>query len=378
MEMPELRIGGLRTRRPIVQGGMGVGISLSGLASAVANCGGVGVISTVGIGMNHPDFRKHQREANRIALKEEIRTAREKTRGVIGVNIMVALTDFDDHVDIALTEGIDVIFMGAGLPLRFSDRIPPERLRETKTCFMPIVSSGRAAQLVFSHWEKRFGRVPDGAVVEGPLAGGHLGFRKEQLEDPACALEILVPEVIATLRHFEQRSGRHLPVIAAGGIYTGSDIARFFDLGASGVQMGTRFVATHECDANVRFKEAYIAARPEDLTIIESPVGLPGRAIRNAFLDEVRAGERKPYRCAWTCLKTCPFKDAPYCIGDALLNAQRGQLDQGFPFAGANAWRVKEIVSVAALMQELETEYFAAVAARPAQNTTPQLVRQSR
>ena len=364
MQMPELHLGAFRARRPIVQGGMGVGISLSGLASAVANCGGIGVISTVGIGMNEPDFKKKQRIANRRALKSEIRLAREKADGIIGVNIMVALTDFEDHVDIALEEGVDVIFMGAGLPLKFSEKVPPERLRETKTCLVPIVSSGRAAQLVFSHWAKRFGRVPDGAVVEGPMAGGHLGFKKEQIFDPAFALEHLVPDVVATLERYEDQAGRKLPVIAAGGIYTGADIDRFLEMGASAVQLGTRFVATHECDADIRFKESYIKAGPDDLVIIESPVGLPGRAIRNAFLDDVRSGMKKPYRCPWTCLRTCPFKEAPYCIGDALISAKTGQLESGFPFAGANAWRVSEIVSVAELMQSLEDEYFAAVSAR--------------
>jgi nitronate monooxygenase len=364
MKMPELHIGELRARRPIVQGGMGVGISLSGLASAVANCGGIGVISTVGIGMHEPDFKKKARDANRRALKKEIRIAREKTTGIIGVNIMVALTDYDDHLDIALTEGIDVIFMGAGLPLKFSEKIPPERLRETKTCFVPIVSSGRAVKLVFSHWAKRFGRVPDGVVVEGPKAGGHLGFKKDQIADPAYALEHLVPAVIDALRPFEDVAGRHLPVIAAGGVYTGADIDRFLEMGASAVQLGTRFVATHECDADIRFKEAYLRAGPDDLVIIESPVGLPGRAIRNEFLDDVSSGTRKPYRCPWKCLRTCPFKEAPYCIGDALLSAKTGNLKHGFPFAGANAWRVNEIVSVAELMQELEDEYLEVVTAR--------------
>ena len=364
MKMPELHLGEFVARRPIVQGGMGVGISLSGLSSAVANCGGIGVISTVGIGMNEPDFKKKQRVANRRALKSEIRRAREKSDGIIGVNIMVALTDYDDHMDIALTEGIDIIFMGAGLPLRFSEKIPPERLRETKTCFVPIVSSHRAVKLVFSHWAKRFGRVPDGVVVEGPRAGGHLGFKKEQIADPAFALENLIPPVVEAIRPYEDLAGRKLPVIAAGGVYTGSDIDRFLEMGAAAVQLGTRFVATHECDADIRFKEAYLAAGRDDLVIIESPVGLPGRAIRNEFLDDVLSGTKKPYRCPWKCLRTCPFKEAPYCIGDALISAKTGELGQGFPFAGANAWRVNEIVSVAELMQSLEDEYLAVIAAR--------------
>lgn len=371
MILPPLDLGGLHVRRPIVQGGMGVGISLSGLASAVANAGGIGVISTVGIGMAEPDFRRHQQDANRRALEREIREARARTDGVVGVNIMVALTDFDDHVDIALTQGIDVIFMGAGLPLKFSEKISPDRLRAAKTAFVPIVSSARAARLVLSHWEKRFGRIPDGLVVEGPMAGGHLGFRKEQIEDPACRLERLIEEVLDAVRPFGDRAGRAVPVIAAGGVYTGADIDRFLSMGAAAVQMGTRFVATHECDADLRFKQAYVDAKRGDLVIIESPVGLPGRAIRNAFLEDVRAGEKKPYRCPWRCLRTCPFKEAPYCIGDALISAKRGDLEHGFTFAGANVWRVTEIVSVAELMQELEDGYLAAAKTRLGLATSP-------
>jgi nitronate monooxygenase len=155
-----------------------------------------------------------------------------------------------------------------------------------------------------------------------------------------------------------------VPVVAAGGVYTGDDIARWLERGAAGVQLGTRFVATHECDADIRFKQAFLAARREDLVVIESPVGLPGRAIRNAFLDDVAAGNKRPYRCPWKCLRTCPFKQAPYCIGDALIQAKNGEMEKGFPFAGANAWRVREIVPVRTLMASLVEECRAAGRAR--------------
>ncbi len=310
--------------------------------------------------MSEPDFKKKPKVANRRALVSEIRKARALTDGIIGLNIMVALTDYNEHVDTALDEGVDVIFLGAGLPLRFSEAVPPERLRETKTQIVPIVSSGRAVKLVFSHWAKKFGRIPDGVVVEGPRAGGHLGFKREQIEDPAFALEEIFPSVLDALKPFEERFERHLPAVAAGGVYTGRDIAKFLEMGASGVQLGTRFVATDECDADIRFKEAYLKARPSDLMIINSPVGLPGRAIRNAFLDDVAAGNKKPYRCSCRCLSSCPFKKAPYCIGDALMQAKTGNLENGFPFAGANAWRVNEIVPVRTLMNTLVGEYEAA------------------
>jgi nitronate monooxygenase len=361
MNVPTLAFGHLQAEVPIIQGGMGVGISLSGLSSAVANCGGIGVIATPCIGMNEPDFRKNPKGANSRALTAEIRKARSKSDGIIGVNIMIALTDYNELLEAALDEGVDVVFLGAGLPLRFSDAIPPERLRESTTQFVPIVSSGRAATLVFSHWERKFGRIPDGLVVEGPKAGGHLGFKKEQIEDPAFRLERIFPDVLDAVRPFEDRFDRPIPVVAAGGIYTGADIARYMEMGAAGVQLGTRFVATDECDADIRFKESYLRARRDDMVIIDSPVGLPGRAIRNAFLDDVGAGEKKPIRCPWRCLRTCPVKKAPYCIGEALINAKIGELENGFPFAGANAYRVNEIVPVRRLIGNLMAEYENAV-----------------
>lgn len=351
--MSPLRIGDLVAPLPIVQGGMGVGISLSGLASAVAREGGIGVIATAGIGMFEPDFATNFREANVRALRREIRRARSLADGPIGVNIMVALTNFDEMVQVSIEEGVDVIFSGAGLPLN----LPQLRPEGCCTKLVPIVSSGRAAAIICKRWTERYGYLPDAFVVEGPLAGGHLGFRPEQLDDPAYALERLVPQVIEAVRPYAERYGREIPVIAAGGIYTGADIHKFLKLGAAGVQMATRFVATHECDAADRFKQTYIEARPEDIVIIKSPVGLPGRAIRNDFLAAVERGERKPFTCPYHCIRTCDFRGSPYCIAMALTNAQRGNLEEGFAFAGANAWRVREIVPVRELIQSLVEEY---------------------
>jgi len=356
-KMPGLKIGNLTLNTPIVQGGMGVGISLSGLASAVANQGGIGVISSVALGLLNDDKNMKYREANLEILRQEIRKARQKTNGVIGLNIMVAMTDYEDLLRTAIEEEVDIVFMGAGLPLRFPKGFTPEMIRECKTHFAPIVSSGRAAQLVLKHWEKKFGRIPDAVVVEGPKAGGHLGFKKEQIFDPAYQLENLIPEVVAAVAVFEERLNKKIPVIAAGGIYTGADIRKFLELGASGIQMGTRFVATHECDASEKFKQAYIDCKEEDITIIESPVGLPGRAIRNSFINEVDAGEKKPFKCSWKCLKTCDYRTTPYCIADALNNAQKGQLLKGFTFAGANAYRIRKIISVKELFDLLQEEY---------------------
>jgi len=361
-KIPKLRIGDLEANIPIVQGGMGVGISLSGLASAVANEGGIGVIAAVGIGMLETDFNQNFKEANKRALRREIKKAREMTRGIIGVNIMVACSDFHDLLQVAMAEGADLVFLGAGLPLRISKMLPLDGLRKVTVKIVPIVSSARAAKIIFHYWGRNYNRVPDAVVVEGPLAGGHLGFKKEQINNPDYALEKILPGVISTIKPYEQQFNKSIPVIAAGGIYTGADIYKFIQLGAQGVQMATRFVATHECDASIKFKEAYVKCKKEDLTIIDSPVGLPGRAIQNRFLEEVSSGIKRPFKCPWVCLKTCDFESAPYCIGVALTNAKKGRLEKGFAFAGANAYRVDKIISVKELIDTLLTEYERAAA----------------
>lgn len=358
--MPVLKIGNLEAKLPIIQGGMGIGISLSGLAVAVANAGGIGVISAVGVGFNEPDFIKDVSSANKRALIKEMKIARAATKGIIGVNIMLALSDFDELAEVSIQEGADLLFLGAGLPLK----VPKSMSDEMKDIFLskvvPIVSSAEAANLIFSYWIKKYNRVPNAVVVEGPLAGGHLGFKLEQIEDPEFTLEKIVPKVIQTIKKFEMQFNKQIPVIAGGGIYSGDDIHKFIKMGAKGVQMATRFVATHECDASQEFKNAYVNSKKEDITIIKSPVGLPGRAIRNKFLIAVEAGERKPFKCPWKCLTACNFKDAPYCIAVALTNSKRGDIDNGFCFAGANAWKIDKIVSVNELVEELKTQYSAA------------------
>lgn len=351
--LKQLIIGDLTVERPIVQGGMGVGISLSGLASAVANEGGVGVIATAGLGLLGPKPLGGLAAANIAMLRKEIRKARARTKGILGVNIMVALSNFADMARTAVEEGIDVIFSGAGLPLDLPKYVQGGR----KTKLVPIVSSGRAAKLIARRWLDKYSYLPDAFVVEGPMAGGHLGFRQEQLGDPEYALEKLLPEVVREARNLEESNARPVPVIAGGGIYTGADIDKYLGLGAAGVQMATRFVTTHECDASSAFKQTYLDACREDLVIIKSPVGLPGRVIRNGFVDEVANGGRRPFVCPYHCITTCDLAKSPYCIARALVNAQRGDLGDGFAFAGQNAYRAKEIVSVKELMHSLVAEY---------------------
>jgi nitronate monooxygenase len=349
--LPELRIGPRTARLPIVQGGMGVGLSLSGLASAVAGEGGIGVIAATGIGLIEADYYDRPLEANIRALRSEIRKARAKTTGILGVNIMVAADGFHRLLEAAVEEKIDLLFLGAGLPIK---GIPVAAIRRAGAGVVPIVSSGRAARLIFKSWEKNYGDVPDAVVVEGPRAGGHLGFKPEQIDDPAYQIEKILPDVVEALREFETRLGRPIPVIAAGGVYTGEDIRRMLKLGARGVQLGTRFIATEECDADPRFKQAYVGCRKEDIVIIQSPVGLPGRALRSPFLEGVARGIRKPFRCPSHCLESCGAKDARYCIAEALDHARRGEFDDGFAFCGANAFRVGAVVPVADLLSGLQ------------------------
>jgi NAD(P)H-dependent flavin oxidoreductase YrpB (nitropropane dioxygenase family) len=368
--MPALQIGDWKADIPIIQGGMGVGISLSSLASAVANAGGIGVIATAGIGQFEPDWYENSRQADTRALRRIIRETKAKTDGIIGVNIMVALSDFDDLVQCSVDEGVNVLLLGAGLPIRLPKTLPLDKLGELATKFVPIVSSGKATKIIFRSWAKQFNHIPDAVVVEGPLAGGHLGFTREHLDDPDYTLEKLLPGVIAAVKPFEEKFGKKVPVIAAGGIYTGADIHEIMQLGAHGVQMGTRFVATDECDASQIFKDAYLNCKKEDIIIIDSPVGLPGRAIRGEFLKRIASGVRETFKCSWKCLRTCDFKNVPYCIGLALTNAKQGDLENGFAFAGANTWRVNEIVSVKDLVETLAGEYVAAAAQGPVTTST--------
>ncbi|WP_320170579.1 nitronate monooxygenase family protein [Maridesulfovibrio sp.] len=353
MNLPQLKIGDLVAKVPVIQGGMGVGISLSGLASAVAKEGGIGVIAAAMIGLTSKNSYKDQAKAHIETLAEEIRKAKEMTSGILGVNIMVALSNFADMVSTSVKEGADVIFSGAGLPLDL-----PKYLTEgAKTKLVPIVSSGRAATIICKKWISKFDYIPDAFVVEGPMAGGHLGFKREQIDDPLFALEKILPEVIKAVKPFEEQTGKTIPVIAAGGVYTGEDICKYLHMGAAGVQMGTRFVATHECDADEKFKQAYVTSTKEDMAIIQSPVGLPGRAVNNDFLKAVSSGQKSPFKCPFHCIKSCKVEQSPYCIASALINAQRGKLKNGFAFAGSNAWKTEKIITVKQLFTDLKAEF---------------------
>ncbi|MDR1883430.1 MAG: nitronate monooxygenase family protein [Prevotella sp.] len=348
--MKSFFIGDREVKLPVIQGGMGVGISLSGLASAVANEGGIGVISSAGLGLIHKGHGSFLQNCI-WGLKEELRLAREKTKGMIGVNIMVALSNFADMARTAISEKADIIFSGAGLPLD----LPSFRTPDSKTKLAPIVSSARAAKIICDKWYNNYNYLPDAIVVEGPKAGGHLGFKKEQIDDESYSLEKIIPEVVKTVALYKEI--KTIPVIAAGGISSGDEMRRFIEIGASAVQMGSIFVTTDECDASESFKQVYITARKDDLLIINSPVGMPGRAIKGEFLRRVALGLEIPKHCPVHCIKSCDYSKSPYCIMKALFNAAKGNMNKGYAFAGANAHLAQKISSVREIIAILKLEF---------------------
>ncbi|ACB84741.1 NAD(P)H-dependent flavin oxidoreductase [Natranaerobius thermophilus] len=352
MSLPSLKIGELIAKVPIIQGGMGVGVSLSRLASAVANHGGIGVISGVQIGYSEPDFSTNPDQANLRALTKQIRKAKDLSpSGIIGVNLLAAINNYEDMVKTAVKENIDVIVTGAGLPKNL-----PGLVEDAKTKLAPIVSSGKAASLICKLWDKRYNRVPDIVIVEGPLAGGHLGFKKQQLNSPDCStLEKLIPETQEALHPFAKKYERTIPVVAAGGIFNGQDIAKFLKMGAQGVQMGTRFVTTEECDVHENFKKAYINSREQDIQLVDSPVGMPGRAISNNFTKQIET-KRIPVSKCNNCLKPCDPSTNIYCISEALIKSCQGNTTDGLIFSGTNAYRTNKLTSVKDLMTSLVQE----------------------
>ncbi len=351
MEVPKLRIGELTADVPIVQGGMGVRISMASLAAAVANEGGIGTISSVGLGDLERGGQEYER-ISREALREEIRKARSMTDGLLAVNFMGALSNVEDLVGTTVEEGIRLVVFGAGLPMRLPEMVP-----DPSVYLVPIVSSPRAAELILRAWAKRYKRTVDALILEGPLAGGHLGFSPEELDhSDDFALEKLLPALLDTVRPYEERFGRKIPVIPAGGIFDGRDIPRLLKRGAAGVQMATRFVCTWECDAAQEFKQAYVEAKEDDIVIIKSPVGLPGRAIRNKFLAELEQEGNKRVQCPYRCLTVCKASEARFCIAKALLTSYRGDVENGLVFCGQNAHRIQRIVSVHELMSELMSD----------------------
>lgn len=364
--MKSLTIGSKTISTAIVQGGMGVGVSRSQLAGAVAKQGGIGIISTAQIGYDEENFENNQLDCNIKAIKKHIAKAKEIAgrNGLVGVNVMVALKHYREHVQAAVQAGADLVVCGAGLPLDLPELVKnaiPVKSTENSsfkadshtTYIAPIVSSRRAAELILKRWDTKYGTTADMLVVEGPKAGGHLGYKPDELKDiDSIDFDRIVKDVIEVKVHYEEKYGHAIPVIAGGGIYDSRDVRHIMELGADGVQVASRFVATNECDAADAYKEAYINAKKEDIVIVKSPVGMPGRALNNAFIKRVSL-RKEPVKKCYLCLEKCNPKDVPYCITKALTDAVRGDTDNGLIFCGANVCKIDKISTVEEVMNEL-------------------------
>lgn len=346
-----LTIGKHTVPYPLIQGGMGVRVSGAQLASAVARCGGIGLVASAGLGVNSPHFNgRNYFTADPLALKDELNKARELSPdGVIGVNCMVATTNYDDMIRAACENGAQLIVSGAGLPMN----LPGLTVDYPDVALVPIVSSVKAAQLIARKWHKGFDRLPDAVVVEDPdTAGGHLGEKPENIGTGQYDQYATVRAVKA---YFKEEWQLDIPVIAAGGVWSREDFQNALDQGADGVQMATRFVTTKECDAADAFKQFYLDCKQGDIGLIMSPAGLPGRAIVKNF-DKVRQRDIDlNVSCPSNCLRKCTYKEnrERFCIVHALDRAQRGDIETGIVFCGTNAWKANKIETVQEIFDDL-------------------------
>ncbi|MBF0142885.1 MAG: nitronate monooxygenase [Magnetococcales bacterium] len=350
--LPPLRIGDYTIPVPIIQGGMGIRVSAHRLAAAVGNEGGAGVIATVALSLASQYYQKGKDyfRANIKALADELAWARELSpTGIIGTNCMVAIRDFEDMVRTSVEHGAQLIISGAGLPLR----LPEFAASRPQTALVPIISSLRAAKLLTKRWSKLYKRIPDAMVFEDPnTAGGHLGLNRSELFSPEYSTERVVPQLVEWSR---KEYGDEIPIITAGGIWDRQDIDHALDLGAKGVQMASRFICTFECDAAESFKETFIKAGEGDVVIVDSPAGLPGRALLSPFTSKLFRGSEVYSKCFATCLEACRCREEKetFCIAEALHRAQQGDLEEGLIFTGTNAVRHKRMMHVWEIFQEL-------------------------
>lgn len=328
---------------PLIQGGMGVGVSLSRLAGAVAAEGGMGVISTAQIGYTESDFAGKEAECNLREIDGHVKRAKKIAgkRGMVGFNVMVALQQYREHVKAAVEAGADAVICGAGLPMDLPELVPFGKAK-----IAPIVSSKKAAALILRSWDKKYHRIPDFIVAEGPKAGGHLGFKPEQLADISkIGFEEEIRAIIEEKSRYEEKYGRKILLFVAGGIWDSQDVMRVKMLGADGVQAATRFVTTEECDASEAYKQAYLNAEPSDVNIIKSPVGMPGRALKTELMERVEKRAEPIERC-YRCIKNCNPAKIPYCITKALIAAVQGDMENGLVFCGSNVGRAERIETV--------------------------------
>lgn len=350
MKVSPLIMGNMTVRVPLIQGGMGVGVSLGRLAGAVAKEGGIGIISGAQIGFLEPDFDQHTKEANLRAIQTEYDKARSiSPDGIIGFNMMVAMRHYDEYVKAAVEAGADIIISGAGLPTEL-----PRLIGESQVKLAPIVSTDKSAKVILKYWDKKYKRIPDLLVIEGPKAGGHLGFSKEQVEHYSMTTyDEEIRAIFATVKGYEEAYGKKIPVAIAGGIATKEHAEHAFSLGADAIQVATRFITTEECDASPQYKEAYLQAKEDDVVIVTSPVGMPGRALKNTFMMRVMNGEQIPHSPCHNCLHKCNPNDIPYCITDALINAAKGDTEHALLFSGTYGYRAERIETVKQVIDAL-------------------------
>ena len=347
MKLPKLRIRNFESKYPVIQAGMGVRVGNSALAAATIKCGGMGTIASVGLGDIEKSKSDFVNESNRVLI-EEIRKVKELTngQGPLGVNVMVALSNYKETVKAAVDEGVDFILSGAGMPIQL-----PGYVGNADVALIPIVSSGRVLKIILSAWKRKYNRAPDAVVVEGPLCGGHLGFSFDQLGVPeTCSLEILYKDVKNILEEFEY----DIPIIGAGKACSRSDIEEGLRLGYDGIQIGTFFIATEEAGMDIKSKEVYINAVPEDVVIIKSPVGLPVRVLNTPLARRVLAGNKEKFSCPYKCLRTCNPAKAPFCIAKALLSTWSGDVENGLYMTGCNVEQIKKIIPLKDFFSTLE------------------------
>ncbi|WP_024955521.1 nitronate monooxygenase [Sulfurospirillum arcachonense] len=359
MSFKPLKIGKYTIKHPIVQGGMGLGISWDGLAGNVSLEGGLGVISSVGTGY-YEDNRYSAKDINTRPLNSEnfysakgLKAVIDNARKISGdnplaVNILYASNDYERIARDACAAGIDIIITGAGLPTNmpeFTENYPDVAL-------VPIVSSAKALKIICKRWTKRYNRLPDAIVVEGPKSGGHQGFTYEQCFQDEYQLENLIKPIKEEMKNWGD-----FPLIAAGGIWDHDDIVKMIELGADGVQMGTRFIGTHECDAHDSFKEVILASTEDTIKLLKSPVGYPARGIRTNLIELVEKREGPAVKCISNCVAPChrgvEAKAVGYCIADRLSDAFLGKKESGLFFTGANGYKLNEIISVKELINKL-------------------------
>ena len=369
MNIYPLKIKNIEAKIPVIQGGMGVGISLGGLAGTVAKEGGIGVISAAQIGFREPDFDQDTKGANIRAIRKEYEKARAiAPEGIVGFNLMVAMRHYEEYVRAAIDAGADIIISGAGLPMEL-----PKLAEGSDVKLAPIVSTEKSAKVILKYWGKKYKRMPDLLVIEGPKAGGHLGFTEGQLEEynSVCNDDLTynnvncdnnglydeeVNRILNLVKQYEEEFGCRIPTALGGGIENHRQAAHAFSLGVDAIQVATRFVTTEECDADIRYKEAYIHADREDITIVKSPVGMPGRAIVNPFMKRVMSGEQIPHSPCHGCLHKCDPAKIPYCITDALIHAAKGEVYDALLFCGAYAYKAKRLETVKEVIDSLLTE----------------------